>query len=405
MRDKKIAYYEKDIAKLNLELAEKQKNEFDKMEFDFIANEQLRVRGKIANLLPIFYYYAERLRYYYNRLNKASSFWYGRENTLSDIVQNDEGNLRLALDQSINLFDWVNQPDVTSTRQDIDSIMSFWRKQYTLITEPTNANKLEFGAGGININFFYLDKQKDDFKTQWSSFKSWQQNLSLPGVKPFPFTINIPNLLQNSYTNPQQTSGKIIDIAVEAVDKNQSPVITISNLMQVNHPGVSVSEDGEIQILEKKELTSFDLSSLNINKFGVVIPDANYQQILKDRWTASGNAYRPRYMEGYNFNSPLYLNVLPSKDAAKIDNIYFFLSYQYTINPKEKEVTKTLYKYRIVVKTNDNKTQIFYENYSEDAANHLLNSLNYAKNNHAIKDANIEKVKDQNNVYEAITSN
>ncbi|HWW41504.1 hypothetical protein [Pedobacter sp.] len=400
--NKKIAFFEKDIAELNLELAKKQKEEFSKMEFDLIADKQIEKRNKLSYQLPIFFYYAERLRYYNNRLFRASTFWYGPKNTLADIIESDQSNIRLALDQSVNLYNWIKQPDITSMRQDVDKIENYWRSQFSLITDPETEEKIKYGSMPILSHTFSLDKTSAPFALAWDKFLNWRESVKNKlSVDEFTFDLDLGNYMEANVKeyDKNDVDPKIIDIAIAGINKQNGLVNSPSPNLEVFHPGISIKKDGSILVLEERK------SAVNATKLEVATDKtliiSQVPKSLQERWEP--NTYKAKTFEGYDLNTKWKVRVKPNIAAADIDNIILQISYQYR-NTGQISDPQSASSYRVSVEYNNSLKQNFRMDLTPEKAGSMAASLKEAVDAKKIRSGKIDPIVNLNKTTDVLSN-
>ncbi|RYG54667.1 MAG: hypothetical protein EOO01_00865 [Chitinophagaceae bacterium] len=354
--NKQLSIYETKIANATLRTSRYEHAAYNNR-INNIIEKKKQIRRKILGEIPLLFFYAERLRYYMSRLNKASTYWYGAENNLYNIIIKDKNNYRLALDPDIKLFDWVNAPDITSSRQDLDSLYKYWSNLSALITDGLTSQKLIFGDNVSELNFVAVDVAKQ-FPDQWKMFKRWQ---SAPNT---PFVLNANLFDPLSYQNPfgfdsSYTSIKVVQVVPVVTTKDG---LALTDVMELSNNGISVNEIGQREILNAKTRSSPDDIFRMGNKGDIEIP-ANYMNTLKNRWDAAKQNYQPYNYEGYNLRSNWQVKILPKRNAASIHQVHLIFFYQYTKNynqQQENDGTKYLYKL-VLTMSNGNEETILYE--------------------------------------------
>jgi hypothetical protein len=392
--DKKIAYYEKEIASLNLELARKQRDEFSKMEFDMIADKQIEKRNKLAFQLPIYFYYAERLRMYYNRLFKASTFWFGSYNTLSEIIEKDQSNIRLALDQSINLYKWVKQPDISSMRQDVDKIENYWRTQYTLITDPETEKKIKYGSTKIFSHTFRMDKTSTPFTNSWKKFTDWKEKVKNGDeVKDFEFEIDMSSYLEETISKykAEYREPKVVDLSMAAVNTGKGVVNSPGSILEICHSGISFNMDGSITVLMEKKspVTANEVHKAEDGSLFIKESPKN----LQERWEPK--IYQSKFFEGYNLDTKWSLFVKPSKSSVTIDNIILQFTYQFRESdrkPKELPATSHI----VQIEYYQDSPQTFRTELSPEKKRIIKESLSEAQRANKIKSWKLTEIINKN---------
>ncbi|MHA4896261.1 hypothetical protein ACXZ1K_16025 [Pedobacter sp. PWIIR3] len=398
--NQKLAYFEKDIAELNLELAKKQKDEFSKMQFEMIADNQIEKRNKLGYQLPIFYYYAERLRYYYNRLFRASTFWYGEKNTLADIIEADQSNIRLALDQSINLYKWIRQPDISSMRQDVDKLESYWNTQYTLITEPETEEKIKFGSFDILSHSFTIDKNSTPIAENWDKFIKWRHRVKDKNeTKDFEFNLDMESYMRENVANYDKADmePKVIDVAIAAINNKNGLINSPASNLEVFHPGITIKKDGSIVVLEERK-SDVIASKLEL-RTDQTLSISEVPKSLHERWEP--NNYKPKTFEGYDLNSKWKIRVKPNPAAVNIENIILQLSYQYR-DRDAKDKTSSFSSYRIHIEHNNGLKQDFRMDLSLEKYHSMMESFQKALETKKITKGKIELIVNPNKTTDVL---
>lgn len=345
--NKQLALYETKIANASYDVMLQEHEGYSKMINTAIRNKE-DIRRKIAGQLPMMFFYAERLRYYYQRLNKASIFWYGSENSLNKIIFSDKNNLRLALDPDIKLFDWINSPDITSTREDLFKLFSYWSKLNALITDGITGNKLKYGDNISEISYTGFDIHSLN-QSEWINFERWKKYPNTPYL--FNLDLSQPLSPTNIFGFDNSFSSiKTIQVVPIVYDKNKNP---INNLISISNMGSSINENGIVEPLGLRTRSSVD-EFLNLDASGNLIIPTYYLKNLKYRWDSPNNDYQPHNFEGYNLRSSWRLTVDPKQDAAKIDKIYLAVFYQFTKNYNEQKIAgeNSQYLYKVVITNN-----------------------------------------------------
>ncbi len=323
--NKQVALYETRIANLSYDIMMEEHEGYSKI-VNNITDRKKDIRRKIGGHLPMMFFYAERLRFYYQRLNKAATFWYGKSNSLNNIIFSDQNNLRLAIDPDIRLFDWISQPDVTSSREDLFRLFSYWSKIHGLVSDGVTSNKLKYGENLAEISYQLLDLEKVT-PEQWRDFQRWQRHPNT--IFKFDLDLSDPLSADNTYGfDSAYTSIKtlqVIPLAIDAASQRQQNIITVTNV------GLSVNEAGIIEPLARKTRSSAD-EFIEIDKNGTIIIPTYYTKNLKYRWDSPNNDYQPYNFEGYNLRSDWKISVEPKGSAKSIQKLYFIVFYQYTKN-------------------------------------------------------------------------
>lgn len=350
--NKQLALYETKIANASYDVMLQEHEGYSKMVNNIVKNKE-DIRRKIAGELPMMFFYAERLRYYYQRLNKSSIFWYGSENSLNKIIFGDKNNLRLALDPDIKLYDWISTPDITSTREDLFKLFSYWSNLNTLVTDGITGNKLKYGDNISEISYKVFDIRSLNPK-EWNDFERWKEYPNTPIS--FDLDLSLPLSASNKFGfDTTYSSIKTIQIIPIVFDNKNNP---LNNLINVSNLGTSINENGIVEPLGIRTRSSGD-EFLTVDNNGNLIIPTYYFKNLKYRWDSPNNDYQPFNFEGYNLRSNWQLTIEPKLDANKISNIYFVAFYQYTKNYNgenlENNKLKYLYKVTIHNKLNDDK--------------------------------------------------
>jgi|GEM_PF-4031952 len=323
--NKQIALYETRIANLSYDIMMEEHEGYAKI-VNNIADRKKDVRRKIGGHLPMMFFHAERLRFYYQRLNKASTFWYGTNNNLNNIIFSDQNNLRLAIDPDIRLFDWISQPDVTSSREDLFRLFSYWSKIHNLVTDGITSNKLKYGENVSEISYQVLDLENMS-PDQWQDFQRWQRRPN--SVFTFDVDLSSPLSTTNNYGfDSAYTSIKTLQVVPVAISHSSQ---RLQNLLSVTNVGLSTNEAGVIEPLAKKTRSSAD-EFVEVDKNGDVIIPTYYIKNLKYRWDSPNHDYQPFNFEGYNIRSDWKVSVEPKSNAENIRKLYFIVFYQYTKN-------------------------------------------------------------------------
>lgn len=387
--NKQLALYETKIANASYDVMLQEHEGYEKM----IKNNQDNkedIRRKIAGQLPMMFFYAERLRYYYQRLNKASIFWYGSENSLNKIIFSDKNNLRLALDPDIKLFDWINSPDITSTREDLFKLFSHWAKLNALITDGITGNKLKYGDNISEISYTVFDIHSLN-QTEWKDFERWKKYPNTPYL--FNIDLSQPLSPANIFGFDNSFSSiKTIQVVPIVYDKNKNP---INNLISVSNMGSSINENGVVEPLGLRTRSSVD-EFLNLDANGNLIIPTYYLKNLKYRWDSPNNDYQPHNFEGYNLRSNWQLTVDPKQDASKIDKIYLAVFYQFTKNYNEQKISgqNSQYLYKVIITNNHSGRK--------EVLNIVLDTLNKDINNDFLYQK-YPKLKERENTDNTIT--
>lgn len=321
--NKQIALYETRISNISYDITLQEHEGFSKLVNNIVGRKK-DLRRKISGHLPLLFFYAERLRYYYQRLNKSSIFWYGEGNSLNKIIFADPNNLRLAIDPDIKLYDWITTPDVTSSREDLFRLFSYWSRIHSLITDGITSNKLKYGENVAEISYQVFDLEKVN-STQWKDFQRWKRNPNLN----FSYDLDLSDPLSSH--NPfgfdsSYTSIKCVQVIPVAIGSNGQK---IHNLITVSNMGLSTNEAGIAEPLMRKSRSSGD-EFLDLDKDNNVIIPTRYISSLKYRWDSPNSDYQPFNFEGYNLRSDWKITVNPRADAANIDKVYFIVVYQFT---------------------------------------------------------------------------
>jgi hypothetical protein len=323
--NKQLALYETRIANLSYNIMLEEHEGYSKI-VNTIVDRKKDVRRKIGGYLPLMFFHAERLRYYYQRLNKASSFWYGADNTLNRIIFSDPNNLRFALDPDIKLFDWITSPDVTSSREDIFRLYSHWSKIHSLSTDGLISNRMKYGDNVSEISYQVFDLEAID-RNQWKEFRTWQRhpntsfvyNLNLS----YPLASNNVFGFDSSFTSIKTI--QVIPLAIGDNNRKLGNVLTVSNL------GLSTNEAGVVEPLARRSRSSSD-EFIDMDANGNVNIPTYFTKNLKYRWDSPNNDYQPFNFEGYNLRSDWKVVVEPRTSVQDIKKIYFIVFYQYTKN-------------------------------------------------------------------------
>jgi hypothetical protein len=339
--NKQIALYETRIANLSYDIMMEEHEGYSKI-VNNIVDRKKDIRRKIGGHLPMMFFYAERLRFYYQRLNKASTFWYGNANSLNSIIFKDQNNLRLAIDPDIRLYDWISQPDVTSSREDLYRLFSYWSRIYTLVSDGIISNKLKYGENLAEISYQVLDLETI-VPEQWQDFQRWQRHPN--SLFTFDLDLSHPLSSNNSYGfDSAYTSIKTLQVIPLAIDASSQ---RLQNLVLVTNVGLSTNEAGVVEPLAKKTRSSAD-EFIEIDKNGNVIVPTYYTKNLKYRWGSPGNDYQPYNFEGYNLRSEWKVSIEPRSNAEIIHKLYFIVFYQFTKNYSNLHNTLlTEYAYRV----------------------------------------------------------
>ena len=350
--NKQLALYETKIANASYDVMLQEHEGFSKMVNTIVKNKE-DIRRKIAGELPMMFFYAERLRYYYQRLNKSSIFWYGSENSLNRIIFSDKNNRRLALDPDIKLYDWISTPDITSTREDLFTLFSYWSNLNALVTDGLTSNKLKYGDNISEISYKIFDIRTLNSK-EWNDFERWKLYPNTPIS--FDLDLSLPVSASNKFGfDTTYSSIKTIQIIPIVFDNKNNP---LNNLINVSNLGASINENGIVEPLGVRTRSSGD-EFLTVDNNGNLIIPTYYFKNLKYRWDSPNNDYQPFNFEGYNLRSNWKLTIEPKQDANRISNIYFVAFYQYTKNYNNENLEnnrlKYLYKLTIHNKLNDQR--------------------------------------------------
>ncbi|CAD0005765.1 hypothetical protein [Flavobacterium salmonis] len=399
--DRKIANFEKDIADINLELANKQKEEFSKMQFDMIADEQIERRTQLSYQLPIFFYYTEKLRYYCTRLFRASTFWYGPKNKLADIIEKDQSNIRLTLDQSINLYSWIKEPDISSMRQDLDLIEAYWRKQYSLITDGETAKKIKYGSVDILTHSFQIDKNSSPFIVKWYEFNEWKKKIKNgQKIDDFEFDIDMPKYIRDNIRDYEITDiePKVISVAMAALNNRNGIVNSPGPNLEIFHPGISVNKSGNISVL-RKQTSSMTANKIEINTDGTPNICETPQSVQK-RWEPQ--EYKENVFEGYDLDTKWKITVKANPTSVNIENIIVQFFYQYKKSNYIPELqSKT--SYQVHIEYSEILKQDFRIDLTLEKAKSMKESLDEAKKNNKIVSGDLKEIINKNNTQDVFS--
>lgn len=317
-----LSYYEKRVADLTLSMSQKE-NEAYNSQVDRITIRKKKLRRKVFSELPLFFFYTERLRYYYQRLNKASTFWFGRNNNLTALILNEGNNIRLAIDPDIRLFDWVNEKDVSSTRQDIDTLYFHWSKIYSLVSDGLTAKKLMYGENISELNYKIISLKNIVNKKNWNDFKKWQDGTGT--TFEFEIDLSMPLSSKNEF-GFDSTYNKIKTISAVPLFLTKNN-LEVSQEFVFSNRGISTNELGEREVLSSKSGSMVE-QKLEVNGTDIRIP-INFLNDLKYRWDRPKNDYLPYNFEGYNLRSLWNLNITRSSIIKSVDDIKVVFFYQY----------------------------------------------------------------------------
>jgi hypothetical protein len=390
----RLAILERDIANINLELSGVKNAEYTKMINMVLGDRKREIRMRIAGQLPLFYYYAERLRNLMYRVNRASAFWYGTNNELKKLVYGDNNNIRLAIDESIRLFDWIEAPDITSSRQDVDSIFHYWQRHSALVNSYRtsliygDASRNESEIEMLPISF------KKSFPDQWAEFQKWQRMIGVEKQEIFPFKLDLAGPLAqfNQWQFDESFSSiKTIQVGMHPCDGTGKYLQLVGEL---KHPGISVSETGNLQILKSKLPMAATEIRLFVSTAGnIEIQDMGITNDLKSRWANTQKDYVPRYFEGYNLRTVWEYNVFPKNQAKNINDIYLLFVYQFSRQEPAIGVSSLKYRYKVTIKrTPTSKLMTFEVICTEKEMQNYSYSINDALINRSIVEGKIEPI-------------
>ncbi len=107
-----------------------------------LGNAAKKERRAAALRRSLYFYIAEQLRREYDGLDGALELW-TPDGSIATRVRSDPQIVRLALDEDVHLYDWLER-DRESTRSDVDGLILHWRQLYQL----ASAECFDIGCGG-----------------------------------------------------------------------------------------------------------------------------------------------------------------------------------------------------------------------------------------------------------------
>lgn len=278
--------------------------------------QQQRGLQRIENRLPQFFYMAEQLREKYDELDRAISLWGPAGGTVRDtikqLITEDPGNLRLALDNDIQLFAWTDR-DEERNRTDVDRVLTHWRQLYQLASDVCARIGCIPGRSQIGhvqqtelIDLCFLMSA-----SSCSNLRNWMDHPT--GTFNVDLTIPIDGMTPDYAVN-----ARVIDVRLGGFDLKGQPIAVRNAIL--SHPGVSFIKT-EDQI-SRETFRPAQSSSLEW-------PVRWELDAVSGRWNTAAPPRRLAF-EGYGLNTVWRLSLRPWSGLTSFDRKTTFKDSVYT---------------------------------------------------------------------------
>jgi len=286
----------------------------------------------------LIFYLLERLREEFDQLDRTLGLWIGEAGrpygTIADLVSSDPYFIRLAVDNDIHLYEWLDR-DEEQSRADLQSSLAHWRQLVRLSRDicetygclPGNARLGQVAQTGVVPLSSLVDQE------QWREFKKWQKAEGVDG--PFAFRV----FIDRNWTaiNPRHENQRVIDVRIGI--QSGSKIVPTSQIT-VLHSGTSfIVSDGEpgTEVLIPVAVSGFDA------------PTPFQLEELADRWNVERPSRRP--LEGYGLFSNWEIELAVSPETLEADEVYLRFAYQFN----EPQVTNREADYIVKLTVEDDK--------------------------------------------------
>ncbi|TNH40947.1 hypothetical protein [Paracoccus haeundaensis] len=280
-----------------------------------ITDSQAQARLRI----PLAIYYAEQMRRSYDELNHALSLWIGSDGsprgTIARLVEDDPQFLRFALDEDIQLYQWLVR-DFEGERTDLRRLMTHWRQLIALTTDVCRRVGCSSDAAVLGPV-----KQTGPVRLsglvgegQWASFKRWA---AAPSGPTFEFNILISP--ETEIIDPRLQLLRVVEVFL-GIETEDGRVVD-PKAATLRHPGVAYVSENQGNFF-KEFYPSIEKNDLEWDE------DVDVGQ-LKLRWARTADLSR-RDFEGYGLYTVWQLTI-SQRDLREIPSeilINFAIQYK-----------------------------------------------------------------------------
>lgn len=318
-----IAKQEQRIANLRREQAISYAEQQRQIIRSVVETEQ-ELRERIVSKLRIGYvfYLAERIRHSFDSLNRALQHWtaaIGGQDFVRSAIMSDPGNLRLALDPSIRLFEWLEDKDAQRQRGDLDRLRTYWKNMTELAVTLCRQMRCTLDRPDIGQIDLTPEIRISEAVNQveWEDFQKWQKSRS---AEPFEISILLHPAGVGRYrqiTREDHLGIRVVDVAATAV----TPTGSESRArVALSHPGTAYIpvQSGYIsETLSPSERTALDqIARLRL------IDD------YRLRWAKHG-ARGLAQLEGYGLFTVWTIRFEPVRENWELADLRLQFVYQY----------------------------------------------------------------------------
>jgi hypothetical protein len=280
------------------------------------ADARFDQKRKILARRSLAFYINERMRSEFDALERSITLWTGR-GTIASRVRSEPQYIRLALDQDIHLYDWLNRSG-EGRRADIDGLVVHWQQMVQLAKRDCQMLGCDDGDADLGkIKETELIRLTDLLsEPDRERLRQWQHDRGRDPLA-LPIAIGLDGRLATFGIDPDWENVRVVEVRLGRKIGSQMAKLTA---MSLSHPGSGyIRRGGEMvrEALLPDEFPSFDKA----DNFDV--------EELRRRFLVD----RPKLnqFEGYPFYSSWMLTLLPNQENwAAGDQVLFRFALQYT---------------------------------------------------------------------------
>jgi hypothetical protein len=325
LRDAEVARLEEQIADITRQTAQ-DRTEVYRASILGLEGSSEFLRRQALIRRPLAFYYGEKLRETYARLDQSMGLWMGQERRpgreIQRLIQDNPQNLYLATDSEINLFDWF-RTDIEGQRTDVDSMMIHWREKLALVDRICFESGCQPGNGAFgaiqDTGLLHLNEIAGD--VQWRHFKTWQSSNT---ASPFTFRVLLHPGLEGF--RDQAVNQRVVLARAGFVIHDQI-VAPRGESLALGHPGYAVVPTLTGESPPRVKLQREYLLPRNTSSFDA--PDSFVLASVRERWGRPGDYY-PDTFEGYGLFTAWSITIAPTVESRTATNIVLRFAYTAT---------------------------------------------------------------------------
>jgi len=322
-----LAYLERARAEALRNAARRQLSEFND-QINNRSSDLAELRQLLFLYRPYFFYLAELMRERFNAFDRSLALWstgVGHAGYFNERITEDPRNVRLALDNEIQLFTWLNR-DGESTKSSPYYLFNHWQQLITMAENYCADYGCKPGDGKLGkISSTVPVKLFADLKGREAKqdFSLWKSKRSRDGMIEILLSLTPEQrLIPQSVVN-----ARILDINIVAIDKEGNPLS--GNRVDMRHTGfarVSLFDINKLEytMVDEQLLPSSMMPPSNETAFDI--------RALRTRFQTQNDITELlalRNFEGYGVMGNYVLTIMDGPGIEDVDDFEIQISYTY----------------------------------------------------------------------------